>query len=392
MDIKKLKRWRLILGNESEECLQNYDKGGFCLDNDQIIMDEALAAIYDDTSSSDDNSSGGSKRSAGLGKSAPRLAKWLGDIRKYFPEDIVTVIQNDAIERKNLTQLLFEPEVLKDVTPDIGMVSTLLALKDQIPEKTKETARELVRKLVADIQERLKNDIERAVAGAINKKEHSPIPSFKAIDWKYTISKNLKNYNVEHKKIIPEKFYYFNRARESNNWTIILDIDQSGSMVESAIYASIVGSIFASIKALKTHVVAFDTSVVDLSKECKNDPVDMIFGIQLGGGTNINKSVAYCQDLITEPEQSIFILISDLYEGGNQAQLIKRMKDMKESGVKVICLLAISDDGIPAYDERLAKKFAALDIPTFGATPNLLPELIEKVLKGKDLTSKNGLE
>jgi hypothetical protein len=385
MDKKKLKRWRLILGNESEECLQNYDNEGFTLDSDEKIMDEALAAIYDDTSLGDANGGYGSKRSAGLGKSAPKLAKWLGDIRSYFPEEIVAVIQNDAIERKNLTQLLFEPELLKDVKPDISMVSTLLALKNQIPEETKDTARELVRKLVEDIQERLKNDIERAVAGALNKREHSPIPSLKAIDWKYTISKNLKNYNIEHKKIIPEKFYYFNRARESNNWTIILDIDQSGSMVESAIYASIVGSIFASIKALKTHVIAFDTSVVDLSKECENDPVDMIFGIQLGGGTNINKSVAYCQELITEPQKSIFILITDLYEGGNQSDLIRRVKEMKEAGVIVICLLAISDNGVPAYDERMAKRFAAMNIPTFGATPNLLPELIEGVLKNKDL-------
>ncbi|MCY6484106.1 VWA domain-containing protein [Clostridium aestuarii] len=385
MDKKKLKRWRLILGSESEECLQNYNNEGFALDSDEKIMDEALAAIYDDTSLSTSNSGYGSRRSAGLGKSAPKLAKWLGDIRNYFPEDIVAVIQNDAIERKNLTQLLFEPEILKDVKPDISMVSTLLALKDQIPEETKDTARELVRKLVEDIQERLKNDIERAVAGAINKREHSPIPSLKAIDWKYTISKNLKNYNLEHKKIIPEKFYYFNRAKQSNNWTIILDIDQSGSMAESAIYASIVGSIFASIKALKTHVIAFDTSVVDLSEECGNDPVDMIFGIQLGGGTDINKSVTYCQELISEPQKSIFILISDLYEGGNQRDLIRRVKEMKNAGVIVICLLAISDNGVPSYDERLAKKFASMNIPTFGATPNVLPELIEGVLKNKDL-------
>lgn len=385
MDEKKLRRWRLILGNESEECLQSYDNEEFSLDSDEKIMDDALAAIYDDTSLGSANGGSGSKKGASLDKSAPKLAKWLGDIRNYFPKDLVSIIQKDAIERKNLTQLLFEPELLKNVKPDISMVSTLLALKNQIPEETKDTARELVKNLVEDIEERLKNDIVKAVSGAVNKREHSPIPSLKGIDWKYTISKNLKNYNVEHKKIIPERFYYFNRARESNNWTIILDIDQSGSMAESAIYASIVGSIFASIKALKTHVIAFDTSVVDLSEECENDPVDMIFGIQLGGGTDINKSVAYCQELISEPKKSIFILISDLYEGGNQASLIRRVKEMKEAGVTVICLLAISDNGVPAYDERLAKKFASLNIPTFGATPNMLPELLEGVLKNKDL-------
>lgn len=385
MDKKKLKRWRLILGSESEESLKSYDSDSFSLDENERIMDEALAAIYDDTSSSSYVSQSGGKKGASLDKSSPRLAKWLGDIRKYFQQDTVAIIQKDAIERKNLTQLIFEPELLKDVKPDISMIATLLALKDQIPEETKDTARELVKTVVEEIEAKLKNDIEKAVSGALNKREHSPIPNLKAIDWKYTINKNLKNYNAEMKKMIPEKFYYFNRAKESNNWTIILDIDQSGSMVESAIYASIAGSIFASIKALKTHVIAFDTSVVDLTEQCGNDPVDMIFGIQLGGGTNINKSVAYCQELITEPEKTIFILISDLYEGGNEMDLIRRAKDLKEAGVTVICLLAIADNGIPAYNEKMAKRFTSLNIPTFGASPNLLPQLIEGALKNRDL-------
>lgn len=385
MDKKKLKRWRLILGSESEENIKSYDNGSFSLDDNEKIMDEALAAIYDDTSLGNNSSNSGGKKGASLDKSSPKLAKWLGDIRKFFPKDTVSIIQKDAIERKNLTQLIFEPELLKDIKPDISMVATLLALKDQIPERTKDTARELVRNVVEEIEERLKNDIQKAVSGALNKKEHSPIPNLKAIDWKYTINKNLKNYNLQYKKIIPEKFYYFNRAKESNNWTIILDIDQSGSMVESAIYASIAGSIFASIKALKTYVVAFDTAVVNLTEQCGNDPVDMIFGIQLGGGTNINKSVAYCQEFIDEPEKTIFILISDLYEGGNAGELIKRAKDMKEAGVTVICLLAISDDGVPAYDEKMAKRFASLNVPTFGATPNALPQLVEAALNNRDL-------
>lgn len=385
MDKEKLKRWRLILGSESEEGLKKCDGDGFSLDDNEKIMDEALAAIYDDTCSGNYSQGGSGKKGASLDKSSPKLSKWLGDIRKYFSQDTVAIIQKDAIERKNLTSLIFEPELLKDVKPDISMVATLLALKDQIPERTKDTARDLVKKVVEEIEERLKNDIEKAVSGALNKKEHSPIPNLKAIDWKYTINKNLKNYNMEHKKIIPEKFYYFDRAKQSNNWTIILDIDQSGSMAESAIYASIIGSIFASIRALKTHVIAFDTAVVNLTEQCGSDPVDMIFGIQLGGGTNINKSVAYCNNLIEEPEKTIFILISDLYEGGNEMELIRRVKDMKEAGVTVICLLAISDDGVPAYDEKMAKKFASLNIPTFGATPNALPQLIEAALKNKDL-------
>jgi hypothetical protein len=162
-------------------------------------------------------------------------------------------------------------------------------------------------------------------------------------------------------------------------------MDQSGSMAESVVYGSVTGSIFASLPALNTRVVAFDTEVVDLTEKCGSDPVDMIFGVQLGGGTDINKSVAYCEQFITDPAQTIFFLITDLYEGGNEAQLVRRLKEMVESGVRVICLLALSDSGIPTFDERLARKLSEFGVPCFGCTPNKLPELIEGVLKKQDL-------
>jgi len=139
------------------------------------------------------------------------------------------------------------------------------------------------------------------------------------------------------------------------------------------------------MSALNTRIVAFDTEVVDLTEQCGNDPVDMLFGIQLGGGTDINKSVAYCSQFITDPKKTLFILISDLYEGGNQASLVRRMTEMYESGVKVICLLALSDKGIPSYDEGLSRRLAQIGIPCFACTPTLLPQLLEGALKGNDL-------
>lgn len=388
-DMEQIKRWRLILGQSGEEMLQSFAGSGIELDDDEMIMDEALAAIYDKSTQGDETrrNSTSSKRSAGKGASAPKLAKWLADIRTYFTEDVVSVIQTDAIERKGLKQLLFEPEVLKNVQPDIDLVATFMSLKGKIPEKTKETARQLVRMVVEDINRRMENDLRKAVSGALNKRNHSPIPSAVSIDWKYTINRNLKNYNKEHKKLIPERFFFFDRARKMNNWNVILDMDQSGSMADSIIYGSIAGSIFASMASLNTRIVAFDTAVVDLSEEYGNDPVDMLFGIQLGGGTDINKSVAYCQQFITDPSKTLFILLSDLYEGGNQASLIKRMEEMHESGVKVLCLLALSDRGVPCYDEGLARRLSKIGIPCFACTPTLLPELLEGALKGNDLNA-----
>lgn len=393
-----VKRWRLILGNAAEDKLQRISGGaGYqLLDEESRLLDEALAAIYDATSGSGSSDGGGASaagsrpRTAGLGGSSPKLAKWLGDVRTFFPSDIVSVIQADAVKRKGLTQLLFEPELLSQVKPDIGIVATLMSLRGQIPERTKDTARKLVRELVDEIVKRLAQDLTRAVTGALNRRRHSPLPSLSGLDWNTTIRKNLKHYDTERKLLIPEKVYFFDRARRNKEWTVILDIDQSGSMANSVIYASIVGSIFASMPSLDTRVVAFDTEVVDLSEQCASDPVDMLFGIQLGGGTDINKSIAYCESFVTEPRKTLFLLVSDLYEGGNRTEMIRRLRDMHQAGVKTVCLLALADDGVPSYDEEVARRLAEYGIPCFGCSPDKLPELIEGALKGMDLQQLAG--
>jgi hypothetical protein len=383
-DNEQLRRWRLILGKDAQQPLDGMCGGGCGLSSGDAEMDAALAAIYDEVPEEDDGSP--KQRSAGLGGSAPRLAKWLGDIRTYFKEDVVSVIQADAIERKGLTQLLFEPETLKSVQPNIQLVGTLMSLKGRIPERTKETARMVVAAVVEEVKKKLEQRLRQAVLGALNRKEHSPLPSATAIDWKWTIGRNLKNYRPEVGTIVPERVYFYSRAQRSNAWTVIVDMDQSGSMADSVVYGAVCGSIFASLPALDTHVVAFDTEVVDLTEQCGTDPVDMIFGVQLGGGTDINKSVAYCEQFIKEPKKTLFILITDLFEGGNEAQLVRRLGEMRESGVKAICLLALSDAGAPGYDENLARKLAALGIPCFACTPAKLPDLVEGALRGADLT------
>ncbi len=386
VDKTKVTRWRLILGQHAQESLSKMAGPGGCqLSGEQAGMDEALAAIYDESTGEGSETGRRGQRSASLGPSAPNLAKWLGDIRTYFKEDVVAVIQNDAIEKKGLTQLLFEPEMLKNVEPNPQLVGTLMALKGRIPERTKETARIVVRAVVEKIKRLLEQKIRQAVMGALNRNEHSPLPHAPSIDWKWTIGRNLKNYQPSLGTIVPEKVYFFSRAQRSNNWTVIVCMDQSGSMAESVVYGSVTGSIFASLPALNTRVVAFDTEIVDLTEQCGNDPVDMIFGVQLGGGTDINKAVAYCEKFVTDPAQTIFFLISDLIEGGNQSQLIRRMKEMVESGVRVICLLALSDSGIPTFDENVAKRLSEVGVPCFGCTPNKLPELIEGVLKKHNL-------
>lgn len=379
MDNKeKLKRWRLILGSDAEQKMNSMGYSSK-LSDEELLMDSALAQIYGNTGTNSSTS-----RSAGHGMSSPQITKWLGDLRSLFEPMEIKVIQNDAIERRGLKQLLFEPEMLDGLEPDISTASLLLMLKDQIPKRAKENARNYIAKIVEDINRRLSDDLKRSVTSAINRKEHSPIPSASALDYKLTIRRNLKNYNPERNIILPEKFYFFERSSRSASRTIILDIDQSGSMGESVIYSSIMGCILASMNSVKTHIVAFDTKVTDLTELC-SDPVELLYGFQLGGGTDIEKSVAYCSELVSEPEKTTMFLITDLYEGGNRNGLLRRVSELKESGVNLIVLLAISDSGKPCFDSQLADKIASMDIPCFACPPEKLPELLELALKKRSL-------
>lgn len=374
----QLARWRLILGAESQPDFEGM--GAAPLSREELLMDSALAAIYGGPG----ESFGGAGQGAGRGPSAPHIAKWLGDLRSLFDPEIVAVVQNDAIERKGLKQLLLEPELLEGLEPDMNLASTLLMLKDQIPKKSKEAARSFIRKIVEQINRLLEEDVRRAVTAALNRRAHSPLPSAAAIDFPCTIRRNLRNYRPELGAIVPERVWFFDRSSRTNRWHIILDIDQSGSMGPSIFYSSVMACILASMAAVRTHVVAFDTQIMDLTPLCA-DPVDLLFGFQMGGGTDIARSIAYCQGLVEEPAKTIFFLISDLEEGGSRAALLRRIEELKGAGVTVAVLLAIADGGKPRYDVQTAQRIAGMDIPCFACAPDRLPELLERVLKGRDL-------
>ena len=382
MDNTQIARWRLILGQISEE---EFEKEGqqMGLSQEEKKMDSALGAIYDNPPQSDGVESGKPKtKVGGLKKSAPALAKWLGDIRECFDSDTVTMVQKDAMQLKGLKELFYEPEILQNVEPDIHLVSTLLALKEEVPEESKEQVRALIKKFVDEIQQSMSEKIEQHVRGLLNRRVSSPVPRLDSINWSKTIRQNLKNYDIKSGRIYPDKIHFFAHKRKTANWDIIIDIDQSASMAESMVYASVMSAIFASLQSIKTRVVAFDTAVIDLTEECGDDPVDMLYGMQLGGGTDINRSLTYCREFIKEPDRTVFLLISDLYEGGDRRQMISQMLEMKASGVKVICLLTLSNNGLPYYDELIAKELRRGDIPCFACSPEKLPELIKDTLSG----------
>lgn len=371
MSDERLKKWRLILGKQADkdETVQ--------LSQEMQGMDTVLEELYD---------TGNQK--GGLGGSAPKINRWLGDIRKYFPTSIVQIMQKDAFERLDLEEMLLEPELLESIEPDVHLVGTLLSLNKVMPAKTKETARAVIQKVVTELEKKLRNPMQVAIKGALSRSVRNRRPKYNEIDWNRTIRVNLKHYQHDYKTIIPQNLIGYGRKGKALR-EVILVVDQSGSMASSVVYSSVFGAVMASLKSIKTQMIVFDTAVVDLTQHL-TDPVELLFGTQLGGGTDINKALGYVQQQIRTPNDTILVLISDLYEGGNERQMLKKCASLKESGVQFIVLLALSDEGKPMFDRSVASKLATMGIPSFACTPDKFPDLMAAAIQKENIKNWMG--
>lgn len=376
---KNLERWRLILGGGQA------DGTGYALSSEMSEIDKALTALYDFERNNNAFQYDVEKGKGGMEGSSPGVARWLGDIRKYFPVSVVNVMQNDAMKHPELKKkMIFEPEILEKTEADVHLVATLMELGKLIPSKTKDTARRVVQKVVDELMAKLEQKTISAVTGALNKSTRNRRPKHNEINWHATILKNLKHYQPDYKTVVPETKIGYGRKSRKSLKDLVLCIDQSGSMGTSVVYSGIFGAVMASLPNVKTKMVVFDTQVADLTEELK-DPVDLLFGVQLGGGTDINLALKYCSEQITKPDDTILILITDLYEGGNEIEMQKRAKELVDSGVQVICLLALNDEGSPSYDGHQAAQFSKHGIPVFACTPDLFPDLMAAAIQKRDL-------
>lgn len=362
------RRWRLALGGDDE-----------ALSDEDRRISAALSALYNP----DDD---GPKTRGGLGRSAPRVAKWMGDVRAFFPSAVVQVIQKDAFSRLGLKQMLMEPEFLAAMEADVDLVADLVSLRGVMPDKTRDTARLVIAKVVAELMARLERRTAEALRGAVDKSRRTFRPRFNDIDWPRTIRANLQNYQAEYRTVVPERLIGFMRRQRRivDLDEVVLCVDQSGSMATSVVYASIFAAVMASLPVVRTRLICFDTVVLDLTEEL-SDPVEVLFGVQLGGGTDINQAVAYCEDQIEKPAKSHLVLITDLYEGGDAEQLMARIARLVGMGVNVIVLLALTDTGRPSYDAALAGAVADMGVPVFACTPDQFPDLMACALRREDI-------
>lgn len=373
-DEERQRRWTLALGVDDE------GGSGGGLSADDRRMNEALGALYDDVEDE------GKKGPGSLSRSSPRVAKWLGDIRTFFPAPVVQVIQKDAFERKGLRQMLMEPEFLSTLEADVELVADLVSMRDVMPQKAKQTARIVVAKVVEELMKRLERRTAETIRGAVDRSRRTNRPRFADIDWGRTIRANLRHYQPAQRTIIPESLIGFLRRQKRivDLDEVTLCVDQSASMGTSVVYSSIFAAVMASLPVVRTNLVCFDTVVHDMTDDLA-DPVDVLFGIQMGGGTDINGAVAYCENKIANPSKSHLVLITDLYENGVRSGLLERLARIRASGVNVIVLLALTDAGRPAYDAHLGGEVAALGIPVFACTPDQFPGLMATALRHEDI-------
>ncbi len=363
--VERLTRWRLVRGGDVADGI------GIALGPTELGMDRALSALYE------------GQRSGALGLSSPAVVRWLGDIRAYFPRSVVQLLQADALERLHLKRLLLEPELLESVEPDLHLVSTLVSLVSVMPQRTRESARVVVRQVLEALELQLRQPLEQSVRGALARTTRNRRPRHGEIDWNRTIRANLKHWRPRQKVLVPETLLGFGHRRSALR-DVILCVDQSGSMEASVVYSAVLGCVLASLPALRTNLVVFDTAVVDLT-EYLSDPVELLFGIQLGGGTDIAQALGYAQGLVRNPLDTILVLISDLFEGGNRDEMLRRAASLAASGVQVIVLLALNDDGAPSFDVSVAAGLAALGAPVFACTPGQFPDLMGAALRREDL-------
>ncbi len=376
---ERLRRWRLILGKVGDGDAPQPSPGesgaGQGEPDGQQEQEQAVDSLLESLYGEGDE--------GGLGDAAPDVTRWLGDVRKYFPESVAKLLQEDALAKVNLRTLLKDPDFLTTVEPDVALVGKLLALSHVIPAETQASARALVRQVVEELRERLEYPMHQALQGSLNRSLRANRPRLREVNWQRTIYANLKHYQPAQQTVVPERLVGYGRQRASLR-DVILCLDQSSSMGASVVYASVFGAIMATLPALSTRLVTFSTAVVDLTDQL-HDPVDLLFGVQLRGGTNIERAVAYCAQQVTRPRDTILVLVTDLFEGGDKEALKRRIAGLTNDGVQVIVLLTLDDHGAPRFNRQLAAQLAELGVAAFACTPDHFPDLMGAAINGHDI-------
>ncbi len=334
-------------------------------------MEGALGFVYDEE-----------PRGAGSGRSRLDVPSWIDTVGQLFPRQAKEVLERELIRRKGIAKILEEPKLLEKVEPNVELVKTLLTHRNLVNEKTRGLVRKVIDQVVQELKRRLEVQIERAIVGAIRRDRHSPRRVFRNLDLRTTVRRNLKNWDERRGKLLVERVFYHAAERNKRPWHIVVCVDQSGSMLESAIFSAVMASIFAELPAVRTSLVLFDTSVVDLSDQV-GSPVDVLLTLQLGGGTDITKALQYSAQLVREPARTILVLITDFFEGRSDEDLVRQVRTLADAGVRLVGLGALGYDARPSYNKTTARKCRKVGMDILVCTPEKLAECMAEIIRGR---------
>jgi Mg-chelatase subunit ChlD len=369
-------RWRLILGDEADEVC-----GG--LSGADADRDAALEYLYGREGAGRNRRSQRSKSSGGKGSLDPSnlsVPDWINAVHTLFPQRTIERIEKDALERYEVKELVTNVELLKRAEPSMTLLKAVLHTKHLMNQEVLGVARELVRRVVEELMKKLARPVESVFLGAVDRRKRSTLRVAKNFDAPTTIRRNLQYFDPETARLFIRTPFFFSRIRRhSDKWQVIILVDESGSMADSVIHSAVTAAIFFGIKALRTHLVLFDTSIVDVSSDCA-DPVETIMKVQLGGGTDIGQAVRYAEGLIDNPRRAIVVLVTDFYEGAPVNLLFAACKRLIEQGTLLLGLAALDSEAKPNYDHGTASHIAGLGAHVGAMTPGELAQWVaEKV-------------
>ena len=375
-DRQTLTRWRLVLGKTA-------DQHGISIGDDDAEarrIEELVGYLFAPPEGEGDARP--KERTGGTGPGhAMNVPRWVDEVGQLFPRQAKEVMERELINRKGLRELMEKPEILERIEPNQELVKTLLTHRDLMNEKTRALARKVIAKVVEELKKKLKVQIEPAITGAIRRDKHSPRRVYRNLDLKRTVRRNLHNFDATSRKLLVDRLYFHAAERKSRPWHVIVAVDQSGSMLDSAIYSAVMASIFVELPAVRTSLFLFDTEIADLTDQV-GQPVDVLLSIQLGGGTDITKALQYGYQLVRQPARTIVVLVTDFYEGRAERDLVNQVKEMAQAGIRMIGLGALGYDARPEYNKTTAAKCRKVGMDILSCTPEKLAEAMAHIIRG----------
>lgn len=372
-----LARWRLVLGKSAEDHAITCAGDAGCQRIEQLVG----YLFGEGEGGAGEGAPKKGERQGGRGASTLTVPRWVDLVGELFPHSAKEVLERELVRRRGIGELLEKPELLEKIEPNLELVKTLLTHKDLLNPKTRVLARKIIEKVVEELKDKLKIQVEAAITGAIRRDRHSPRKVFRNLDLRTTLRRNLKNYDADRGKLLVDQLFFYAAERKKRPWHVIVVVDQSGSMLDSAIFSAIMASIFYELPAVKTSLLLFDTQVVDLSDQV-GQPVDVLLTMQLGGGTDITLALQHAEQLVREPARSIVVLITDFYEGRAESDLVRQVREMAESGIRMIGLGALGYDARPEYNRATAGKLRKVGMDVLVCTPERLAECMAEIIRG----------